>query len=232
MKNILIGGCSFSEYIEGKDYPWISWSRLLSHNTNISIKNTALSSYGQPKISESITTEILKNTYDLVIVQWSGVSRGYKLNEIPYNGKIQALPSIDDILKLVKGISPVHGGVPKEFGHLIHGIKNINYIDYIKRSMIQIYLLQHFLETSNIPYISFWGWEQIDSESLKDESVLKLTNQIYNDNWILNNKNNGFADEFGDGQQTKDLHPNSKCHSDFYQYLKPIIENKLNLKLD
>ena len=83
MKKILIGGCSFSENMNGKEYRWVPWSKLLSLNSNIEIKNTATSSYGQPKISESITNELLKNTYDLVILQWSGISRGYKLNETP-----------------------------------------------------------------------------------------------------------------------------------------------------
>lgn len=218
MKKILIGGCSFSENINNKEYEWVSWSKLLSLNDNIEIKNTATSSYGQPKISESITNELLKNTYDLVILQWSGISRGYKLKETP---------SLSDLL----GIKTDKEEEIEEFFERMVDLKNI---EYIKRSLIQIFLTQQFLEKINIPYISFWGWKQIDDNILNNKEVLELTKKVYNNTWILKNKNNGFADECGviERRSWKDFHPTSKCHYNFYKNLQPIIENKLNLKLD
>lgn len=218
MKKILIGGCSFSEHINSKEYAWVPWSKLLSLNSNIEIKNIATSSYGQPKISESITNELLKNTYDLVILQWSGTSRGYKFKETP---------SLSDLL----GIKPDKEEETELFFEKMVDLKNI---EYIKRSLIQIFLTQQFLEKINIPYISFWGWKQIDDNILNNKEVLELTKKVYNNTWILKNKNNGFADECGviKRMSLKDFHPTSKCHYNFYKTLQPIIENKLNLKLD
>ena len=218
MKRILIGGCSFSEYNKDREYPWISWSRLLSQN-NLDITNLATSAYGQPKISETLTNEILlsDNQYDLVIVQWSGVTRGYKFGEIP---------SLSDVEQLTKNHNK------EQANEIIEGIASLYDYEYVKRSLIQIYLFQNFLDTKKIPYLSFWGWKQISNDSLNNNIISNLINKIYNDNWVFDEKNNGITEECGTSQRLKDFHPNSKCHSNFYfKKLKPLIENKINQKL-
>jgi len=218
MKKILIGGCSFSEYNKDMDYPWISWSRLLSQN-DLDITNLSKSSYGQPKISETLTDEILDSAtpYDLVIVQWSGVTRGYKLVETP---------SLNDVLELTKNLNKSHAD------EIVEGIVNLSHQEYIKRSLTQIYLFQNFLEAKKIPYLSFWGWKQITNEHLKDTTILNLINNIYNDNWIFTEKNNGMTEECSSSRRLADFHPTTKCHSNFYfKKLKPLIENRINQKL-
>ena len=217
MKKILIGGCSFSEYIDGRDYPWIPWSQLLSYD-GVDVTNLAKSSYGQPKISETLTNEIIlsDNQYDLVIVQWSGISRGYKLVEIP---------SLNDVLELTKNLDKSHAD------EIVNGIINLTQIGYIKSSLTQIYLFQTFLESKNIPYLFFWGWKQITSDCLLDDTISNLVSNIYNDNWIFTDKNNGMAEECNSPKRLADFHPTTKCHRNFYKKLKPFIENKINQKL-
>ena len=218
MKRILIGGCSFSEYINGREYPWIPWTQLLSHN-DLDITNLAKSSYGQPKISETLTDEILDSVtpYDLVIVQWSGVSRGYKLIETP---------SLNDVLELTKNLNKAHAD------EIVEGIVNLSHQEYIKRSLTQIYLFQNFLETKKIPYLFFWGWQQITAEHLNDTTISNLISNIYNDNWIFTEKNNGMNEECDSSRRLEDFHPTTKCHNKFYfSKLKPIIEKKLMVNL-
>ena len=218
MKRILIGGCSFSEYISDREYPWIPWTQLLSHN-DLDITNLAKSSYGQPKISETLTDEILDSVtpYDLVIVQWSGVSRGYKLIETP---------SLNDVLELTKNLNKAHAD------EIVEGIVNLSHQEYIKRSLTQIYLFQNFLETKKIPYLFFWGWKQITAEHLNDTTISNLISNIYNDNWIFTEKNNGMTEECDSFRRLEDFHPTTKCHNKFYfSKLKPIIEKKLMVNL-
>lgn len=219
MKRILIGGCSFSEYISDREYPWISWSKLLSYN-DLDITNLAKSSYGQPKISETLTDEILisPTPYDLVIVQWSGVTRGYKLVETP---------SLNDVLELTKTLNKAHAD------EIIEGIVNLSHQEYIKRSLTQMYLFQNFLETKKIPYLAFWGWQQITAEHLNDTTISNLISNIYNDNWIFTEKNNGITEECKYSVRLADFHPTTKCHNNFYfSKLTPKIEEKLNIILN
>lgn len=225
MKKILIGGCSFSQTQGNSDTKkWIPWSDLIDTDTFF-IKNMALSSYGQLKISETVISEIIKNnfSFDLVIIQWSAFGRGVSNNEKDFfkwvinTGQEFMLPYSNEY---------VNTGLKKQIT-----TSKLNSIDalFYTASLIQIELVKTFLEYHNIKYLMFWGWEQInDRVYLKNK---KIIDSIYKGSWWKFGKYGGIL-EYGIGVLGNDnavikddFHPTTEVHKLFYEN---VILPKLN----
>ena len=76
--NILISGCSFTQWPDTPGGPNVCWPRYLKElSPEWTITNRAEAAAGNQYICDSIIREVLDNpnTYDQVIVMWSGVSR-------------------------------------------------------------------------------------------------------------------------------------------------------------
>lgn len=225
MKKILIGGCSFSQpQYNNPSKEWTPWSDLIDTDTFF-VKNVALSSYGQMKISETIISEIIKDnfSFDLVFIQWSAFGRGVTNSEkdffkwIVNTGQEFMLPYANEY---------VNTGLEK-----LSTTTKLNSVDtlfYIS-SLIQIELVKTFLEHHNIKYLMFWGWEQItDNIYIKNK---KLIDNIYKGSWWRFDKHGGFL-EYGidilgnDNAVIKhDFHPTTQAHKLFYEN---VILPKLN----
>ena len=74
---ILVSGCSFTQWPEYPGGPNICWPRWLKDlKPEWEMKSLAEAAAGNQYIANSITDELLQdNSYDTVLVMWSGVSR-------------------------------------------------------------------------------------------------------------------------------------------------------------
>ena len=225
MKKILIGGCSFSQtQKDNNNSKWISWSDFID-NEMFFIKNMALSSYGQMKISETIINEIIKSdfSFDLVFIQWSAFGRGVSNSEKDF---FKWVINTGQEFMLPYGNEYVNTGLSK-----LTTTNKLNSIDslFYTASLIQIELVKTFLEHHNINYLMFWGWEQItDNIYLRNK---KLIDSIYKGNWWKFGEYGGIleygADILGidDAILKEDFHPTTQSHEFFY---KNVIIPKLN----
>ena len=74
--NILISGCSFTQWPEYPGGPNICWPRFLQEiNSTLTIKSVAEAAAGNQYICDSVIKNVLENRPDQVLVMWSGISR-------------------------------------------------------------------------------------------------------------------------------------------------------------
>ena len=231
-KNVLIGGCSFSEskYSEMSQVgDWVPYSDLIQKNhPNLYLKNTARASASNTEISENIVNEIVNSNfnYDFVIVQWTAIGRNVGMGEKEWlsycveNNLIDRLSNYDEYSdkKLPEGRTSSQNDL-------------VSYYHY-KKSLIKIKLTQSFLEYHKIPYVFFWGWRQITDDVYKEHK--KLVDTIYSANWWYpNHRYDGFLqyviNNIGeeDGISNDNLHPSSEGHLSFFNNIvNPILNDK------
>lgn len=85
LMNILISGCSFTQWPDYPGGPTSCWPRHLQDlHADWKIKSLAEAAAGNQYITHSVIQELLENpnSYDLVLVMWSGVSRLDYLTDI------------------------------------------------------------------------------------------------------------------------------------------------------
>ena len=232
MKKVLIGGCSFSQYCgfpnENAKPIWTSWTDffLRDYSNVFNITNRAQGSFGQSRIVESITDELIKNNFDIdyVIIQWSAVGRAYSTNEKDFfermvkQWEVPFSPHIHEYI------------VNNDKEGWITNLTNQISTSFYKASLHQIFLMKSLLESKNIRYKMFWGWEQItpkiESETkellklIYDETFWRVNNHGGMSEWILSNmtEKEGIV---GGG----DFHPSTKGQEFFYNtIIKDIIK--------
>lgn len=229
MKNILIGGCSFSQSYKirgGGNHPWVPYTDLLEINhPQTTFKNTARESAGNAEIAENIVHNTIKDNYDFVIVQWSAIGRGYALNESEW---IERLIETDSLDRLHRISEYVDNGL--DYGRTSNShFENMVSFSHYKSALLNIKMTQTFLESKNIPYIFFWGLGQLNDKIYKQHS--KLIDSIYEANWWYpSQKFKGMQQyilsEMGEdeGLAGDGLHPSTKGHELFYNnIIKEII---------
>lgn len=235
MKKVLIGGCSFSQHMgfpnENNEWNplWTSWTDffLKDYKSEFEIINRAQSSFGQSRIVESITHELIARKFDIdyVIIQWSAVGRSYSTNmndffdrminqyEVPFSPHRHEYIANDDKLGWVTDLT-----------------NTIEHSFYIA-SLTQIYLMKCLLESKNIRYKMFWGWGQITPEI--ESKVSHLLEVIYDDRFLRYGSNHGgiseiVMDNIGKKEgfvSENDIHPSTKGQEFFYNTtIKNIIK--------
>lgn len=223
-KNIIISGCSFSEYTTGE--PYFTWSNYLldEFKHKLKIYNEAKDSQGQGIIVQKVIDRIidLKFDVDLIIIQWSAITRGFAKNEIDFIKRIIDNKSYIDFLPFSL---EYYGGGDLDYvsdsNEIIHDI-------YYKYSLVQMILLINFLENYNLKYKMFWGWQQISNEV--EDKFKNYFDIIYNNNFWLHNRNGGMKEycemKIGNLAILKnDLHPSSQAQKYFYE---TVIKNFIN----
>tara|TARA_Y100000592_G_scaffold52630_1_gene83140 strand:+ start:5336 stop:6016 length:681 start_codon:yes stop_codon:yes gene_type:complete len=203
---ILVSGCSFSESQPGYDSndkkQWKPWSDFLSDE--FVVKNVAKGSMGNFGISKSIVKEILGGYQpDLVIIQWSGIARRFTKKDSDL--VIEVLKTPSKSLELVGLDLFSQDTIDKYSEDIMYG------------SLQEILLVQEFLEKRKIPYLCFWGWQEVTYYY-----GAKTANLFYNDNWFLLNDNNlGFREytisNLGEDNILDCGHPNTDAHKLLYE---------------
>lgn len=231
MKRILICGCSFSESMMKRggviEQPWIPYSDLLEKNyEQYYFRNTALSSAGQGEISEKVVHEVIRDDFnwDFVIVQWSAMGRGYSMSEKDW---VERVMKENTIHMFHNSHEYIGTGLPE--GQTSDQANLVSYWHY-QSALSKIKLTQSFLEKNNIPYMFFWGWQQLVDKIYQEHR--KLVDSVYDANWWYpGNKYHGLLqyiiNEIGEerGVSSDGLHPSSEGHYLFYEnILKPIFD--------
>lgn len=73
---VLISGCSFTQWPEFPSGPNVCWPKYLQElHPNWSMKSLAEAAAGNQYICDSVIRELAENSYDMVLVMWSGISR-------------------------------------------------------------------------------------------------------------------------------------------------------------
>lgn len=232
MKNILIGGCSFSEHQYRNEHRrWTAWTDLLVHEynpyTDYNITNVAHSSYGQSRIVESLTEKLVMNNfeYDFVIVQWSAVGRAYSTNERDFLNRLVKQNEVDFVVHVEEYISGYNGLVDGTVTSRFNQVSN----EFYKHSLTQMFLLKSLLDFKNIKYKMFWGWQQLDDKIAEDNKF--LVEKLYDENFIRFGNHGGMSEYLVEslGKDIAiipgDFHPSTEGQTFFYNnIIKPIIE--------
>jgi len=235
MKNILICGCSFTqsrinereEWINS-NLSWIPYSDILYHDYKDKVKNIGQDSASNGWIYNTTLAELLKSdfNYDFVIIQWSAVMRAHfpdynKLEAVGTNWPVGNPSVAPHLFEYIKRSNMPPGTVTDT----LNQVESYFYL----HTLINIYSLQKILESNNIRYFMFWGWNQI-TYNLYDE-YKHIFDKIYNDNfWRFNNHggmNEYIISKLGKEQALvpMDYHPSTKGHKLFYEdIIKPLIK--------
>lgn len=223
MKKVLIGGCSFSQYCgfptEQVKPIWTSWTDffLRDYGSVFNIINCAQSSFGQSRIVETITDELIKNNFniDYVIIQWSAVGRAYSTNEKDFfermvkQSEVAFSPHIQEYI--------INNNKEGWCTNLTNQIST----SFYKASLHQIFLMKSLLESKNIRYKMFWGWEQITPQI--ESETIQLLNLIYDETFWRVNKHGGMSEWILSNISEEegfvggcDFHPSTKGQEFFY----------------
>lgn len=212
--NILVSGCSFTQWPEYVGGPNTCWPRYLAElEPNWRIKNIAEPGAGNQYISDSVMRHIIENPlikYDRVLVMWTGVSRldyltgledpswNELFNSYGFYRRVDSCP--DKLGYIFSGgqmgtwfNNPVAEKMFREMYKVSSplSLATINIMEMIK--------LQNFLENQGIDYkfmsyVNYWG----DGENLsrngdfgvgKFPEVQKLLRAVDWSKWIFTDDN-------------------------------------------
>lgn len=228
---IILAGCSFTWSQKNQDKSmWKPWSDYLHDdfsNESLDIHNVGRSSAGQLLISENIIKQVLGHLGDtkMVIIQWSAIGRGYFNKDMDYFGQLSTALNNNEIHTLIDDREFINRNELKE-GNVTNIINQVS-DKFYESSLIRIYLTHQFLKSKNIPYISFWGWEQITEKQNKLSNLIDL---VHDDNFWTYGNYGGLSEYsisklgFDKSILPNDFHPTSEAHFLFY---KNIISPKL-----
>jgi hypothetical protein len=229
MKKILIGGCSFSQHNGGQG--WTSWTDFLkdNHGDQIQVINRAQGSFGQSRIVESLLEELITQNYeiDYCIIQWSAVGRAYSTTEKDFFERLVTQYEIP--FSPHKHEYMMKGDKEGWITHLSNEIGE----SFYRASLTQMILMKNLLENKGIPYIMFWGWEQITPHI--QHKTQDLLNELYDKNFWRFKEQGGMLEWIVDKVGKKnahvsmdDFHPSTQGHELFYNHIvKDILKSIL-----
>ena len=224
---IFVNGCSFSETQKNHNNPmWKPWSDYLCdvYSPHGQFFNTALSSNGQGKILDTTIEgiESYQGKIEMAIIQFSAISRGYGKTYNDFVAQVIESTNYQALLHQEEYMLDSTGGVTSL----------TKYIDmlYYKSSLCKIIAIKNYLENKKIPYLFFWGWQQITEEICKDPAINSLLKKCYDGNWWRFGEHGGLSEwgihQFGKDAAIlpEDFHPTTLVHSSFWEtIIKPII---------
>lgn len=221
---IVLAGCSFTETkMNPAPSKWKPWSDFLHNDFStdeLEICNVGQSSAGQLLISEKIVKSIINYPGEtrLVIIQWSAIGRGYHDKDMDYLGRFLNAIGNKEPHTLVDSGEFVN--IESLDDGRVTSIVNQVEDTFYESSLIRIYLTHQFLKSKNIPYISFWGWEQITENQNK---LLDLINLVHDENFWTFGKYGGMNEycisKIGESSAIipGDFHPTTESHFLFYK---------------
>jgi hypothetical protein len=207
--NMLISGCSFTQWPEFPGGPNTCWPRYLSElRQDLNITSLAEAAAGNQYISDSIIREILEkpNYYDMIIVMWSGVTRLDFLTDVSDPNWSALFDSYGFYRRLPGGkLGWIFSGgqMGTWFKHPVahkmfyEQYKVSSELTLAYTNLIEMVKLQNFLENKKIPYkfMSYVNyWNNIEHVSPNgDFGVFRYTelksviNEIDFNQWIFKN---------------------------------------------
>ena len=204
---ILTNGCSFTARS-----PYPTWPYLLGTDV---VKNLAEHSAGNQWICASTIAELSENSYDLVLVMWSGLERlDWTVEE--------------DVYQQSTGFKSVNN-----FGiHYLHNEQDLfkqvsiasGHRERVFNSLMQIISLQSYLQAHDINYkfMSYMNvWEDVYSLGFE-----YLDRQIDFGQWIFtDNHRNGLFELSQDSKLyiADGYHPNEQAHQQWAELIRKSI---------
>lgn len=237
---IFINGCSFSETQYHKDgSKWKPWSDFLlddyfhHSSTPCKVFNGAISSNGQGKILDT-TIELIESypfgnweSVNFAIIQFSAVARGYANNfdkfveKITQNTNYQSLIHEEEYNLSDDKVTDL--------------ITHVDWLYYIS-TLCKIIVLKNYFENKKIPYLFFWGWQQIIPEMESDSIIKTLLEKAYDGNWWRFGEHGGLSEwgieKFGKDNAIlpEDFHPTTMVHDAFYkEVIKPYLNKHMKI---
>jgi hypothetical protein len=212
--NVLVSGCSFTQWPEYPGGPNICWPKFLQDlNPDWDIKNIAEPAAGNQYIADSVIRSTMSHRPDLVLVMWSGVSRLDYLTSL----EDPAWERLFDSYGFYRRIDEC----PSQLGYIFSGgqmgtwykndVAHKMFYEMYKVSsplslatinLMEIVKLQNYLQNKKIPYrfmsyVNYWNTDANVSPNgdfgvLQFPELKSLINEIDFDSWIFsNNKKDG-----------------------------------------
>lgn len=205
--NVLISGCSFTQWPEYPDGPNICWPKFLGDlNPGWTIKNVAEPAAGNQYIADSIIRSVIQSRPDHVLVMWSGVSRLDYLTSLEDPAWERLFDSygfyrrIDDCTNQLGYI--FSGGkmgtwYKNDVAHKMfyEMYKVSSSLSLATINLMEIVKLQSFLQSKQIPYnfmsyVNYWNTKEHVSQNgdfgvLRFPELSSIINEINFDPWIF-----------------------------------------------
>lgn len=233
--NILISGCSFTQWPDGPGGKNTCWPRYLAElKPNYNIKTVAEAAAGNQYICDSVIRETLENKYDQVLVMWSGVSRLDYLTSLEDSAWNQLFDSYGFYRRLPGNkLGWIFSGgqmgtwfknpvAHKMFYEMYKvssdlSLANINVMEMIK--------LQNYLKSKNIPYkfmsyVNYWKTTDVpefngDFSIAKFPEMAPLIRELDFNNFIFLNENKDTLFDLAvrlNSFMDDGIHPGSEAH--------------------
>jgi len=232
--NVLISGCSFTQWPDGPGGPNTCWPRYLDPQLNA--LNLAEAGAGNQYISHSIVTELIANrkSYNHVLVMWSGVTRLDYLTDITDPAWNELFDSYGFYRRLPGsklGYIFSGGQMGTWFKNPVaHKMFNEMYkvsseLSLATINLMEIVRLQHYLENIRMPYtfmsyVNYWGNQERVSPNgdfglERHPDLYPLITEINFANWLFtdNNKNGLYETAKSMNSFMSDgFHPGAEAH--------------------
>lgn len=240
--NILISGCSFTQWPESPGGPNICWPRYLNgHN----VTTVAEAAAGNQYICDSVITNVLQKQFDKVLVMWSGISRLDYLTSL----EDAAWDSLFDSYGFYRRLPGNKLGWIFSGGQMGTWYKNpvahkMFYEQYkvsselslARINLMEIIKLQNFLENKGIPYkfmtyVNYWIAEKNISPNgdfgvAAFPELLPLINEIKFNNWVFTNDRKDGIYEMAKAENDfmeDGFHPAAKTHQRWADLITSVI---------
>ena len=208
---VLISGCSFTHWPEFPGGPNICWPKYLQNlNPNWTIKNIAEPAAGNQYIADSVVRAVMQETFDHVLVMWSGVSRLDFLTSLedPYwerlfdsYGFYRRVDQCPNKLGWIFSGGQVGTWYQNDIAKSVFSkmYKISNPLSLASINLMEMIKTQNFLQNKKIPYhfmsyVNYWNTDEFVSRN-GDFGVLKypelelLIREIDFTRWIFINNN-------------------------------------------
>lgn len=247
--NVLISGCSFTQWPEYPGGPNICWPKFLGDlNSDWNIKNIAEPAAGNQYIADSVIRSVIQERPDMVLVMWSGVSRLDYLTSL----EDPAWEHLYDSYGFYRRVDDC----PNQLGYIFSGgqmgtwykndVAHKMFYEMYKVSsplslatinLMEIVKLQNFLENKKIPYyfmsyVNYWNTDAVVSPNgdfgvLTFPGLQNLISEINFDRWIFtDDRRNGIYEM---AKQQQDFQPDGFHPGiSIYQQWAKVVNDYLN----
>lgn len=173
--NILVSGCSFSQWPQYPGGPNTCWPRYLSEmEPSLNIKTVAEAAAGNQYICDSVIRSVLEETPDMVLVMWSGVSRLDYLTSLEDQAWNELFDSYGFFRRLPDGkLGYIFSGGqlgtwfknPVAHKMFYEMYKVSSELSLATINLMEMVKLQNFLKAKGIPYrfmsyVNYWTTEK------------------------------------------------------------------------